>query len=113
MNGGDNIATYLQLFSQVKGPEIAVYVVVCYIFLGVWCLIAYLVMMGKHIVSLAQKYARLVMPLLHVGLGVFIIESSCYPWSTTSGNPGQTITVIITMGVLLVCMDAAMLWFKL
>lgn len=36
MNGGDNIGTYIPLFSQVERAAIVVYVVVYYILLGVW-----------------------------------------------------------------------------
>jgi cadmium resistance protein CadD (predicted permease) len=45
-----------------------------------WCLIALLVMRQKHILLLPQKYMRVVIPLLYLGLGVYIIiKSSCYP----------------------------------
>lgn len=82
MNGGDNIGTYIPLFSQAKGAEIAVYVVVYYILLGAWCLVAFLVMKQKHIRNVAQRYARVVVLFLYVGLGVYIIvKSSCYAWS--------------------------------
>ena len=52
MNGGDNIGTYVPLFSQAQKAEIGVYVVTYYILLGVWCLAAFLVMREKHILSL-------------------------------------------------------------
>ncbi|CAI6085073.1 unnamed protein product [Clonostachys chloroleuca] len=59
MNGGDNIGTYIPLFSQAQRAEIA-----------------------KHILALAQKYVHYVIPLLYTGLGIFIIiKSECYPWS--------------------------------
>jgi cadmium resistance protein CadD (predicted permease) len=82
MNGGDNIGTYVPLFAQAKGAEIAVYVIIYYILLGVWCLAAFLVMRQKHILRLTQKYIRWVLPFLFLGLGMYIIiKSSCYPWS--------------------------------
>ena len=119
MNGGDNIGTYVPLFSQAKGAEIAVYVVTYYILLGVWCLVAFLVMRQRHILLIAQKYALWVIPLLYMGLGVYIIaKSSCYPWSIqhidvkTSGHLGTTIMAVVTTFLLLTCMGA-MLWFKL
>ncbi|CAG9997227.1 unnamed protein product [Clonostachys byssicola] len=82
MNGGDNIGTYIPLFSQVQRAEIAVYVVVYYILLGLLCLGSFLVMRQKHILALIQKYVDYVIPLLYTGLGIFIIiKSECYPWS--------------------------------
>lgn len=65
VNGADNISTYIPLFSQARGAEIAVYVVTYYILLGVWCLAAFLVMKQKHILRVAQKYARIAVPFLY------------------------------------------------
>jgi cadmium resistance protein CadD (predicted permease) len=119
MNGGDNIGTYVPLFAQAKGAEVAVYVIIYYILLGVWCLIALLVMRQKHILHLAQKYMRVVIPFLYLSLGVYIIvKSSCYPWSiqridaSASTHRGKIIMAVITTVLLLTCMGA-MLWLKL
>ncbi|KAK2616778.1 hypothetical protein QQS21_000155 [Conoideocrella luteorostrata] len=118
MNGGDNIGTYVPLFSQTKGAEIAVYVVVYYILLGVWCLAAFLVMKQRHVLRLAEKYANFVVPFLFVGLGIFIIvKAECYPWSikhidqARGGNLGSMIMAVVTTGLLLICIGA-MFWWK-
>lgn len=110
MNGGDNIGTYVPLFSQVRGAEIAVYVVVYYILLGLWCLVAFLVMRQKHILKVAQKYANYVVPFLYVGLGIYIlVKSDCFPWSiehinaSRGGNLGRMIMAVVTTGLLLLC----------
>ena len=119
MNGGDNIGTYVPLFSQTHKAEIAVYVVIYYILLGVWCLVAFLVMREKHILSLVWRYTRVVIPFLYIGLGLYIIiQSSCYPWSiqhiddSVSAHPGKIIMSIVTTFLLSTCIGA-MLWFKL
>ncbi|KAJ5358784.1 uncharacterized protein N7496_011197 [Penicillium cataractarum] len=119
MNGGDNIGTYIPLFSQAKGAEIAVYVVTYYILLGAWCLVAFLIMKQKYILLLAQKYADIVVPFLYVGLGVYVVvKSSCYPWSieridtSASALPGRTVMALVTTFVLLICI-VTMLWLKL
>ena len=119
MNGGDNIGTYVPLFSQAQKAEIALYVVVYYILLGVWCLVAFLVMREKHILYLVRRYMRVVIPFLYIGLGLYIIiNSSCYPWSIQQINdsvpthPGQIIMSIVTTFFLFTCIGA-MLWFKL
>ncbi|KAF3004356.1 hypothetical protein E8E13_009745 [Curvularia kusanoi] len=117
-NGADNVGTYIPLFSQAKGAEIAVYVVVYNILLGVWCLAAFLIMKQKHIFRMAQKYASVVIPFLYMGLGIFIIvKSSCYPWSiehidnSVSSHPGKIIMGVVTTIVLFACIGA-MLWIK-
>ncbi|RHZ51794.1 uncharacterized protein CDV56_104249 [Aspergillus thermomutatus] len=119
MNGGDNIGTYIPLFAQAKGAEIAVYIVTYYILVGVWCLVAFLVMKQKHILLVAERYASVVVPFLYLGLGVYIVvKSSCYPWSiqhiddSTSAHPGKTIMAVVTTVLLLICIGA-MLWCKL
>ncbi len=117
MNGGDNIGTYVPLFSQAQGAEIAVYVVVYYILLGLWCLVAFLIMKQRHIMAVAEKYARYIVPLLYVGLGIYIIvKSECYPWAIEhiddkypSSNPGTAIMAVSTVVLLIVCMGC-MLW---
>ncbi|KAK0389217.1 hypothetical protein NLU13_2792 [Sarocladium strictum] len=123
MNGGDNIGTYIPLFSQAKGAEIAVYIVVYYILLGIWILAAWLIMRERHVVYLAQRYARRFVPFLYVGLGIFIIISSeCYPWSIKQinddlepsriNNPGTVILGVMTT-LLLLCGYGFMLFMRL
>ncbi|KAF3318395.1 hypothetical protein TWF173_007807 [Orbilia oligospora] len=119
MNGGDNIGTYVPLFSQAEGAEIAVYVVTYYILLGIWCLIAFLIIKQRHILLIAQKYAGVVVPLLYIGLGIFIvIKSHCYPWSIRNinegflGNPGKAILATMTAFLLSSCITT-MLWIRL
>lgn len=110
MNGGDNVGTYTPLFSQAKGGEIAVYVVVYYLMLGVWCGVAWLVMGQKHLLRLVQKYAAWLLPLLYVSLGVFIIvNSECYSWAVqiidqdTSTDPGAAILAATTVALIMFC----------
>ncbi|OAQ98342.1 hypothetical protein LLEC1_05379 [Akanthomyces lecanii] len=109
INGGDNIGTYIPLFSQTRGAEIAVYVVVFYIGVGVWCAAAWLTMKQRHILMVAQKYAEKIIPFLYMGLGVFVIvKSDCYPWSMEhinrklASHPGRLILALCTTGFLLI-----------
>jgi len=110
MNGGDNISTYIPLFSQAKGAEIAVYVVVYYILMGVWCLVAFLVMKQRHVLKLAQRYAEYLVPFLYIGLGIYIVvDSDAYPWSIEridgdiDSHPGKVVMGVSTTGLLLLC----------
>ena len=118
MNGGDNIGTYIPLFSQLEGAEIAVYVVTYYILLGVWCVAAWLIMKQKHILRVAQKYTDLLIPFLYVGLGIYIVvKSDCYPWTieqiddSTPGSPGRGVMGGVTAFVLLASIGT-MVWFR-
>lgn len=109
MNGGDNIGTYVPLFSQAHKADIVIYIVIYYILLGFWCLFAFAVMREKHILALARKYIFLVIPLLYIGLGLYIIiNSSCFPWSIReinrkiSTHPGKIIMYVVAAFLLVV-----------
>ncbi|KAI0546613.1 cadmium resistance transporter [Xylaria curta] len=109
LNGGDNIGTYIPLFSQVKRAEIAIYVVVYYILLGFWCLVGYLIIKQRHILFLIQKYVGVLIPFLYMGLGVYIVvKSDAYPWTieridnSLDHHPGRAILATLTVFVLLV-----------
>ncbi|KAF4338384.1 hypothetical protein FBEOM_7737 [Fusarium beomiforme] len=119
MNGADNISTYIPLFAEAKAGELAIYIVVYYIMLGIWCLAGWLIMKQKHILHMAQKYSRRLIPLLYVGLGIFIvINSECYPWAIEeidddiASRPGKIIMGIATAVLLAICISV-MLWLKL
>lgn len=121
MNGGDNVGTYIPIFSQAKGAEIGVYVVVFYILLGVWCLVAYFVINQRHILRIAQKYIHWVMPFLYVGLGIFIVvKSECFPWSIEqidediTSHPGKIILGVVTSVVMIAMIGVltALRWRK-
>ena len=118
MNGGDNISTYIPLFSQAKGAAIAVYAIVYYILIGVWCFVAFLIMKQKHVLRIAQKYASFVIPFLYIGLGIYIVvKSDCYPWSVDKinnqflGNPGQVVMGVVTAFLLSSSMGI-MVWVR-
>lgn len=117
MNGGDNIGTYIPLFSQVERSAIAIYVVTYYILLGLLCLAAWLVMRQKHILALVQKYVDYVIPLLYTGLGIFIVvKSDCYPWTidqinnSAGSSPGQGTMIGVTTFILLAA-TCTMAWY--
>lgn len=117
MNGGDNIGTYIPLFSQAQRAEIAVYIVVYYILLGLLCFGSFMAMRQKHILALAQKYVHYVIPLLYTGLGIFIIiKSECYPWSieqidkSVPTDPGQGTMAGATVFVILAA-SCGMAWY--
>ncbi|CEJ92418.1 hypothetical protein VHEMI08072 [[Torrubiella] hemipterigena] len=117
MNGGDNIGTYIPLFSQIEKSAIAIYIVTYYILLFLWCLAAYLVMRQRHILAFVQKYVEYLLPLLYIGLGIFIlIKSKCYPWAiekineSTGSTPGEGTLAGVTTFILLVA-TCAMAWY--
>ncbi|KAK9418645.1 putative Cadmium resistance transporter [Seiridium unicorne] len=98
--------------------KIAVYVVVYYILLGVWCLVGFLVTKQKHILRLLEKYVAVVIPFLYMGLGVYIVvKSACYPWSieriddSSHASPGKGILAGVTVFLILVS-AGTMIWVR-
>lgn len=117
-NGGDNISIYVPLFSQANGKEVAIYISIFLVLLGIWCLMGYLFVKQKYVLKIMQKYVHMVLPFLYFGLGIYIIvNSECYPWSidkinnSTSSNIGSIIMPIIT-SVLLILFIILIFWFR-
>lgn len=118
INGGDNMGTYIPLFSQARGADMVIYLATYYILLGALCFFAWLTMQQKDVLGVAEKYAQIVVPVLYMGLGLFIlIRSECYPWlidymNTSTAYSGPAVAVIVT-GVLLVVSLSIMVWLKI
>ncbi|CAF1005935.1 unnamed protein product [Didymodactylos carnosus] len=80
-NGSDNIAIYTPLFAQARKWQIGVYIAIFLVMVLVWLLFCYYFINYRPILNLAQKYAHYVVPLVFIGLGVYIIvTSNCFPW---------------------------------
>lgn len=118
VNGGDNMGTYIPLFAQASKGDIAIYLIAYYVLLGVWCLVARLVMQQKDILRLAEKYANFVVPVLYMGLGVLImVKSKCYPWlggriDAETEVSGLVVLASTTTAFLVLCAGGTVL-FKL
>lgn len=118
VNGGDNMGTYIPLFAQASKGDIAIYLVAYYVLLGVWCLVAWLVMQQKDVLRLAEKYASFVVPVLYMGLGVLImVKSKCYPWlggriDAETEASGLAVLTLTTAAFLVLC-TGGMVLFKL
>jgi cadmium resistance protein CadD (predicted permease) len=118
VNGGDNMGTYIPLFAQASKGDIAIYLIAYYVLLGVWCLVAWLVMQQKDVLRLAEKYASYVVPVLYMGLGVLImVKSKCYPWlgariDAETEVSGLVVLSLTTAAFLVLC-AGGMVLFKL
>lgn len=75
-NGADNIGIYTPLFASSTLTSLLVMIAVFYVLLGVWCLAGYFITRQPAIAKLLSRYGHLMMPLVLVGLGIFIILES-------------------------------------
>jgi cadmium resistance protein CadD (predicted permease) len=75
-NGADNIGIYTPLFASSTLPEVLVTLTVFYLMLFLWCLAGYFIARQPAMAKLLGRYGHIVMPLVLIGLGVFIVLES-------------------------------------
>jgi cadmium resistance transport/sequestration family protein len=71
--GGDNIGIYVPLFSSITSAEIRVTIAVYFILVAVLCFISYRIARFKHIGETIEKYERIIVPVIFIGLGIMIL----------------------------------------
>ncbi|CAF1394592.1 unnamed protein product [Rotaria magnacalcarata] len=80
-NSGDNVAIYTPLFAQATNWQIGVYIVIFFFMMLVWLVFCYSFINFRPILNLAQKYAHYIVPIVFIGIGIYIIaKSDCFPW---------------------------------
>ena len=80
-NSGDNVSIYAALFAQAANWQIGVYIIIYLIMVFIWLIISYLFINFRPILNIAQKYARYLVPIVFLGIGIYIIVTSeCFPW---------------------------------
>lgn len=78
-NGGDNIGIYVPLFASSNLASLAVILSVFFLFVGVWCYVAYQLTRHPVIARVFTRYGKRIVPFVLIGLGIYIlIESGSY-----------------------------------
>ncbi|XHX77789.1 MAG: cadmium resistance transporter [Stenomitos frigidus ULC029] len=78
-NGGDNISIYVPLFANSTLAAMGVILSVFLVMVAVWCGIAYYLTRHPAIAHSLTHYGHRVVPLVLIGLGIFILlESRAY-----------------------------------
>ena len=78
-NGGDNIGIYVPLFASSKLVSLIVILLVFYLLIGIWCIVAYLLTRQPVVAKVITRYGTALAPFVLIGLGIFIlIESGTY-----------------------------------
>lgn len=75
-NGGDNIGIYIPLFSNMNSIEILITIITFIFLIGLWCYIAKSLSEYNFIKNNIEKYKHIVIPIIFMGLGIFIILES-------------------------------------
>ncbi len=75
-NGGDNIGIYTPIYASMNLLQISISAIVITLSTGVWCYLGF--HLSKHILlqSMIQKYEHIFVPVVFIGLGIYIIIKS-------------------------------------
>ncbi|HEX6448165.1 MAG TPA: cadmium resistance transporter [Trebonia sp.] len=72
-NGGDGIGVYLPVLAKSRAAEIAVYVAVFLVLVGVWCAAGWFVATRPAIARVISRWGHILHPLVLIALGLFIL----------------------------------------
>ena len=75
-NGSDNIGIYVPIFSGVSLLNILVILIIFIILTAIWCFIAIKLVEYPFINRSIEKYNHIFVPIIFIGLGVFILIQS-------------------------------------
>jgi cadmium resistance transport/sequestration family protein len=75
-NGGDNIGIYVPLFASSTLPQLTVILSVFLVLVGVWCWLAERLTRQRAIAHLLSRYGHRAIPLVLIGLGLYILIDS-------------------------------------
>ena len=72
-NGGDNIGIYVPLFASGSLGRMGVIMGVFLVLIGVWCHVGFKLVQQPIIAQVLARYGHIVMPLVLIGLGIYIL----------------------------------------
>lgn len=84
-NGADNIGIYVPLFTRLNILELMVTIIVFLVLIAVWCFIGEQITSFPGIKGAIQKYKNIIVPVVFIGIGIFIlIESDVFMFLTAT-----------------------------
>jgi len=72
-SGGDNLGIYIPYFTSLSVSEIFIAIVVFAISIAVLCYISYRLAKISFVSETLEKYERIIVPIVFIGLGIFIM----------------------------------------
>ncbi|GBD58728.1 CadD family cadmium resistance transporter [Tetragenococcus halophilus] len=72
-SGGDNLGIYIPYFASISFSEIIIALVVFAISIAVLCYISYRLAKISFVADTLEKYERIIVPVVFIGLGIFIL----------------------------------------
>ncbi len=75
-NGGDNIAIYTPVFRTMSTADTLITIAVFLVLLALWCLLARAIGTNEKVTEALEKVEHWLVPVVFIGLGVFILIES-------------------------------------
>ncbi|HEY9806298.1 MAG TPA: cadmium resistance transporter, partial [Candidatus Obscuribacterales bacterium] len=75
-NGGDNIGIYVPLFASSDRDRLGITLLIFFALLGLWCWVAQQLTRHPAITPLITRYSNTFVPVVLIGLGLFIMFES-------------------------------------
>jgi cadmium resistance protein CadD (predicted permease) len=72
-NGGDNIGVYTPLFAVTPVYYVYLYLILFFIFIGIWCLLGKFLVSHDKVKNIFTRYGRTILPVFLILLGCLII----------------------------------------
>lgn len=72
-SGGDNLGIYIPFFTSLSFSEIVTSLIVFAISVAVLCYISYKFAKISFVSETLEKYERIIVPIVFIGLGIFIM----------------------------------------
>ncbi|MBT2731828.1 CadD family cadmium resistance transporter [Carnobacterium sp. ISL-102] len=72
-SGGDNLGIYIPYFASLSVSEIIIALVVFVISIALLCFISYKLAKISFVSTTLEKYERVIVPIVFIGLGIFIM----------------------------------------
>jgi cadmium resistance transport/sequestration family protein len=72
-NGGDNIGIYTPLFASLDSPGVILTMTIFLLLVAAWCVLALRLAHQQHIAQVLSRYGHRIVPVVLIGLGVFIL----------------------------------------
>ena len=72
-NGGDNIGIYAPLFATANSSQLAIFLAVFYLMLGLLCWCGYLIARQPFVALVLRRYGRWIVPFVLMALGIYIL----------------------------------------
>ena len=72
-SGGDNLGIYIPYFTSLSVSEIVLVLVVFAVSIAILCYISYRLANISFVADTLEKYERIIVPIVFIGLGIFIM----------------------------------------